>query len=136
MLDDGASGRFCAFLGVLCQKGAEIGVFLHVIAAFVEFGLHFAQKSSLHSRPLRGGVLPCAAVVLFGLAQEVGGFSDRLRFQIRPRQKQLHARGQVLRRLAVAVHQLRQCVVVGHGGAPVVLCGHIILPVLFFVHFQ
>ena len=80
MLDDCAGGRFCAFLGVLCQKGAEIGVFLHVIAAFVEFGLDFIQKSSLHFVPLRGGVLPCAAVVLFGLAQEVGGFSDWLRF--------------------------------------------------------
>ena len=93
MLDDGAGRRFCAFLGVLCQKGAEIGIFLRLVASFVEFGLHFAQKSSLHLRPLCGGVLPCAAVVLFGLAQEVGGFSDRLRFQIRPCQKRLHACG-------------------------------------------
>ena len=136
MLDDGAGRRFCAFLGVLCQKGAEIGVFLRLVALFVEFGLHFAQKSSLHLRPLRGSVLPCAAVVLFGLAQEFGSFPNRLCFQIRPRQKRLHARGQVLRCLAVAVHQLRQCVVMGHGGAPIVLCGHIVLPVLFFVHFQ
>ncbi len=87
MLDDGAGGRFCAFLGVLCQKGAEIGVFLRVVAFFVEFGLDFVQKSSLHFVPLRGGVLPCAAVGLFGLSQEVGGFPDRLCFQIRPRQK-------------------------------------------------